>query len=366
MNELRRTPLHDLHRESGARMVPFAGWEMPLQYKGVLAEHAAARESAALFDVSHMGQYLLSGPDPARALERLVPADILGLAPNRQRYVLLTNDAGGILDDLMVANFGEALFLVVNAANADADAAHIRSGLPGHRLERCDDRALVALQGPRAEAALERIAPAVARLGFLEAAKLPIPGGEIWVSRSGYTGEDGFEISVPVSEALGFATALLSMTEVVPAGLGARDTLRLEAGLPLHGADIDPDTNPVEAGLAWSIGKSRRDGGARQGGFPGAGPILAALASGPARRRVGLLPEGRSPMRAGVQLLADDAGVGTVTSGAWGPSLGRPVAMGYVDARHAEPGTILAGEVRGRRVPVEVTRLPFRDSNYKR
>jgi aminomethyltransferase len=313
-----------------------------------------------------MGQSLLSGPDPARGLERLVPADIVGLAVNRQRYALLTDDAGGILDDLMVANFGEALFLVVNAANAEADAAHIQSSLPGHRVERCDDRALVALQGPRAEAALERIAPAVARLSFMEAAKLPIPGGEIWVSRSGYTGEDGFEISVPASEAVGFATALLSMTEVAPAGLGARDTLRLEAGLPLHGTDIDAGTNPVEAGLAWSIGRSRREGGVRQGGFPGAGPILAALAEGPVRRRVGLLPEGRAPMRAGTPLYAGDARVGTVTSGAWGPSVGRPVAMGYVESGHDGVDTVLEGEIRGRRVPVTVTRLPFRDRNYRR
>lgn len=347
-------------------MVPFAGWEMPLQYKGVLAEHAATRTSAALFDVSHMGQFILRGPDPARALERLVPANILGLAEGRQRYALLTDENGGIIDDLMVANRGDHLFLVVNAANAEADAAHIRSNLPGHTLDRVEDRALLALQGPLAETALARLVPAVARMRFMDVAVLPIAGADIWVSRSGYTGEDGYEISVPASQARGFAEALLGMPEVAPAGLGARDTLRLEAGMPLHGSDIDSTTNPVEADLAWSIAKPRRRGGAREGGFPGADVILAALEDGPARRRVGLLPEGRAPMRAGTRILAGDDEAGTVTSGAWGPSVDRPVAMAYIATNHAEPGTELTGELRGKRVPVTVTRLPFREANYRR
>ena len=366
MTELHRTPLHDLHLSLGARMVPFAGWEMPLQYNGVLAEHAAARSSAALFDVSHMGQLILRGPDPARALERLVPANVLDLGEGRQRYALLTSQDGGILDDLIVANRGDHLFLVVNAANAEADAAHIRSHLPDHTLDRVRDRALLALQGPRAEAALARIIPAAARMRFMDVAVLPIAGGEAWVSRSGYTGEDGYEISVPAAEARGFAEALLGISEVAPAGLGARDTLRLEAGMPLHGADIDATTNPVEADLAWSIAKPRRRGGEREGGFPGAGVILAALEDGPARRRIGLLPEGRAPLRAGTRVLAGDEEVGTVTSGAWGPSVDRPVAMAYIATEHAEPGTELEGELRGRRVPVTVTRLPFREANYKR
>jgi aminomethyltransferase len=299
-------------------------------------------------------------------LERLVPADILGLAPDRQRYALLTGEEGGILDDLMVANRGDHLLIVANAANAAADAAHIQSHLPDHRLERVGDRALLALQGPRAEDALARIVPAVRTMRFMDARTLPIAGGEVWVSRSGYTGEDGFEISVPASEARGFAESLLAMSEVVPAGLGARDTLRLEAGMPLHGSDIDVTTDPVAADLAWSVGKARRAGGDRAGGFPGATQILAALAAGPSRRRVGLLPEGRAPLRAGAPLFVGDDEVGSVTSGAWGPSVDRPVAMAYVKAEHADPGTELTGELRGRRVPATVTRLPFREPNYKR
>ncbi len=347
-------------------MVPFAGWEMPLQYKGVLAEHTDTRASAGLFDVSHMGQLILTGPDRARGLERLVPADVRGISEGRQRYALLTNDEGGILDDLMVANRGDHLFLVVNAANAVADAEHIRSSLPGNTLDVVEDRALLALQGPMAETALARIVPAVVRLSFMDVAVLPIQGGDIWVSRSGYTGEDGFEISVPTSEARGFSEALLAMSEVVPVGLGARDTLRLEAGLPLHGSDIDVTTNPVEAGLAWSIGKPRREGGARARGFPGAEPILRALAEGPSRRRVGILPEGRAPLRAGTKIYSGEEEVGHVTSGAWGPSVERPVAMAYVESGHSEPGTELTGELRGKRIPLTVTRLPFREAGYKR
>ena len=366
MSDLRQTPLRDLHLALGARMVPFAGWEMPLQYAGVLAEHAAAREGAALFDVSHMGQLLLRGPDPARALERLVPADLVGLAEGRQRYALLTNEEGGILDDLMVANRGDHLLIVANAANAEADAARIQSHLPDHRLERLDDRALLALQGPRAEAALARLVPAVAGMRFMDIRSLPAAGGELWIARSGYTGEDGFEISVPAAAAIGFAERLLGRSGVSPAGLGARDTLRLEAGLPLHGADIDAGTTPVEADLAWSIGRARRAGGERAGGFPGAHRILSELADGAPRRRVGLLPEGRAPLRAGAPLFAGGEQVGSVTSGAWGPSVGRPVAMAYVETGHAAPETALEAELRGRRVAATVARLPFRAPNYKR
>lgn len=366
MTDLRHTPLHDLHLDLGARMVPFAGWEMPLQYKGVMAEHNETRTSATLFDVSHMGQMILRGPDPARALERLVPADILVLKEGRQKYALLTDENGGIIDDLMVANYGDYLLLVVNAANADTDANHIQSHLPDHALERVNDRALLALQGPMAESTLARIVPAVARMKFMDVAALPIAGGKLWVSRSGYTGEDGFEISVPATEARAFAESLLGMPEVAPAGLGARDTLRLEAGMPLHGSDIDPTTEPIEADLGFSVAKSRRTGGAREGGFPGAERILGVIAEGPRRRRVGLLPEGRAPMRAGTRIFAGDKEVGQITSGAWGPSVDRPISMAYVESGYAEPGATLEGELRGKRVPVTVTSLPFREARYKR
>ena len=368
---LRRTDLHPLHLELGARMVPFAGWEMPVQYPaGVMAEHLATRAGAGLFDVGHMGQVVLRAPsgraeDAALALETLVPADIAGLAEGRQRYAVFTNAEGGILDDLMVANRGDHLFLVVNAARADHDVALLES-LEGIDVARITDRALIAIQGPSAEAALARIVPEVAEMRFMDVAVLASPHGEVWVSRSGYTGEDGFEVSVPSSGAEAFARALLDTEGVVPVGLGARDSLRLEAGLCLYGQDIDETTTPVEADLAWSIGKARRAGGARAGGFPGAGRILAELAEGPARRRVGLVPEGRAPMRAGTPLIDGEEAVGTVTSGGFGPTMGGPVSMGYVTTKKAAPGTRLDGEVRGRRQPVAVTRLPFTPPGFKR
>jgi aminomethyltransferase len=376
MTELKRTGLYDLHLALGAKMVPFAGYEMPVQYPmGVLKEHLHTRAAAGLFDVSHMGQVILrpkSGDlaDAAAALETLVPVDVLGLPEGRQRYGLFTNEAGGILDDLMIANRGDHLFVVVNAACKAADIAHLRAHLGATcEVEEITDRALIALQGPEAEAALSRIAPEVTDLGFMDVAVLPVSGGEIWVSRSGYTGEDGFEISVPAIEAEGFARALLGMDEVAPIGLGARDSLRLEAGLCLYGADIDTTTSPVEASLDWAIQKVRRRGGDREGGFPGDERILRELAQGTTRRRVGLLPDGRAPMRAGTLLFAAEDGegpIGHVTSGAWDPSVDRPVSMGYLETDSSDIGTTVYGEVRGKRLPATVAALPFRPATYRR
>jgi aminomethyltransferase len=357
-------------------MVPFAGYEMPVQYPaGVMQEHLHTRAAAGLFDVSHMGQVILrarSGDtaDAARALETLVPVSVLGLAEGRQRYAMFTSETGGILDDLMVANRGDHLFLVVNAARRDEDLAHLRAHLAETcEIEEITDRALIALQGPAAETALARLAPEVRDMRFMDVATPRVAGGEIWVSRSGYTGEDGFEISVPAREAEGFARALLDMDEVAPVGLGARDSLRLEAGLCLYGSDLDETTSPVEADLGWAIQKPRRAGGAREGGFPGAGRILRELAEGPARRRVGLLPEGRAPMRAGTALFAaEDAAepIGAVTSGAYGPSIERPMSMGYVALDFAGEGRQVFGEVRGKRLPAHIVALPFRPATYKR
>ncbi|PWE32199.1 glycine cleavage system aminomethyltransferase GcvT [Maritimibacter sp. 55A14] len=376
MPELKRTALHALHAELGARMVPFAGYEMPVQYKpGVLKEHLHTRAAAGLFDVGHMGQVILrprSGAlaDAALALEALVPVDLLSLAEGRQRYGVFTNAAGGILDDLMITNRGDHLLLVVNAACKAADIAHLRAHLDETcTIEVLDERALIALQGPEAETALARLAPEMAGMRFMDVATVPVSGGEIWVSRSGYTGEDGFEISLPAAEAEGFAKALLEMDEVEPIGLGARDSLRLEAGLCLYGNDIDETTSPVEAGLSWAIQKARRRGGDREGGFSGAERILAELETGPARLRVGLRPEGRAPMREGVALYAaaeGGAAVGHITSGAYGPSVEVPVAMGYLPAELARPGTTVHGELRGKRLPVTVAEMPFRPSTYKR
>lgn len=373
---LKRTPLHGLHLRLGAKMVPFAGWEMPVQYPlGVLKEHLHTRAAAGLFDVSHMGQVILrprSGrvADAAAALERLVPVDILGLEEGRQRYAIFTNESGGILDDLMVANWGDALFVVVNASRAEADIAHLRA----HVSDACEvtvveRRCLLALQGPAAEAALHDIAPGTSTLHFMDVGVFHAGDAELWISRSGYTGEDGFEMSVPEDKAVGLAGVLLARPEVEAIGLGARDSLRLEAGLCLYGSDIDETTSPIEADLAWAIQKARRTGGARAGGFPGAERILRELAEGPSRRRVGLLPEGRAPMRNGTQLFASEAAsepMGQVTSGGFGPSVDRPVAMGYVTAALATPGTTVWGDVRGKRLPATVTRLPFRQSTYKR
>ncbi len=371
--ELRRLALHDLHVALGGKMVPFAGYEMPVQYSaGVMKEHLHCRTAAGLFDVSHMGQVILqpkSGYEAtALGFEALMPVDVLGLAEGRQRYGLFTNDSGGILDDLMFANRGDHLFVVVNAACKADDIAHMTRHLSGVcEVIPVTDRGLLALQGPQAEAALARLIPSVAAMRFMDVAVLAWQGVDLWISRSGYTGEDGYEISVPQTHLAEFAKALLEQPEVMPIGLGARDSLRLEAGLCLYGHDIDTTTSPVEAGLTWAIQKARRAGGARAGGFPGASRILSELADGPERRRVGLRPEGRAPMREGVAIFAaDGTPVGTVTSGGFGPSVEAPIAMGYVAAAYAATGTVLAGEVRGKKLPLTICDMPFQPTTYKR
>jgi aminomethyltransferase len=366
MTGLSRTPLYDLHVALGAKMVPFAGYEMPVQYPlGVLKEHLHTRAAAGLFDVSHMGQVILRGQGVASALEALVPVDVIGLKEGRQRYGLFTNDVGGVLDDLMIANRGDHLFVVVNAACKAADVALMKAGLPGVKVDYLEDRALLALQGPLAEAALATLAPDVTGMRFMDHRVI----GEYWVSRSGYTGEDGFEISLPAGQAMDFAKALLAVPDVQPIGLGARDSLRLEAGLCLYGHDLDDTITPVEGALSWAIQKVRRTGGERAGGFPGAGVILRELESGPNGLRVGLLPEGRAPMREETLIYATETGteaIGYVTSGGFGPTLGRPVAMGYVPPAQAVSGTRLWGDVRGKRLPVSVVDLPFVPHTYKR
>ncbi|TAK47790.1 MAG: glycine cleavage system aminomethyltransferase GcvT [Xanthobacteraceae bacterium] len=371
-----RLPLHDLHVARGGRIVPFAGYEMPVQYAaGVMKEHLHTRAACGLFDVSHMGLIELTArsgrlDDAARALERLVPQDIVGLAVGRQRYALFTNAAGGILDDLMVANLGDRLMLIVNAACKEADAAHLATHLADIcTIEPLADRALIALQGPKAGAVLARLAPTTAAMRFLDAAMHDVMGVACFVSRSGYTGEDGFEIAIPLARAAAIVTALLDHPDVLPIGLGARDSLRLEAGLCLYGQDIGPDTTPVEAALEWSIQKARRTGGARGGGFPGADIILRQFEDGAPRRRVGLRPEGRAPVRGGASLFADATSgepVGKVTSGGFGPTVNGPVAMGYVPAALASPGTRLFAEVRGQRHAVAVAALPFVPTSFKR
>ncbi len=374
MSDLDTTPLTPLHKALGAKMTGFAGYEMPVRYPmGVLQEHLHTRARAGLFDISHMGQVLIRHeagfPGVAAGLERLVPADLLGLGEKRQRYGVLTDETGGILDDLMITNRGDHLLLVVNGACKVADIAHLRAGLPDCEVVPVTDRALLALQGPTAAEVLAPIAAGCEIMRFLDTGIFTSDYGELWVSRSGYTGEDGFEISVPGAEADRLARALLADETVAPVGLGARDSLRLEAGLCLYGQDIDRSTSPVEAGLAWSIGRARRAGGARPGGFPGADRILEEIGNGVARCRVGLLPEGRAPMRAGTALYPvpdAETPLGHVTSGAFGPSLGAPVSMGYVAASHAFAGTRLFGEVRGKRLPVAVVDLPFVPTGYKR
>jgi len=375
-NSLKRTPLYDLHVSLGGKMVPFAGYDMPVQYPaGVLKEHLQTRTSAGLFDVSHMGQLALrpkSGKveDAARALERLVPQDIVAIAPGRQRYAQFTNPDGGILDDLMVANFGDHLFLVVNAACKDADEAHLRANLSDDCvIDSLQDRALIALQGPKAEATLAKLCAAAPSMKFMDSGPHEVGGLKCFVSRSGYTGEDGFEISVPAGDAEALARKLLENPDVMPIGLGARDSLRLEAGLCLYGHDIDTTTTPVEAALEWSVQKSRRTGGARAGGFPGAAKILAHFDNGASRRRVGLLAQGRAPVREGALLFAGEAGgdpIGQVTSGGFGPSLSAPVAMGYVPTASSALGTKLFAEVRGQRLPLTVAAMPFVKNTYKR
>jgi aminomethyltransferase len=375
-SSLKRTPLHALHLARGAKMVPFAGYEMPVQYAGgVMKEHLHTRAGAGLFDVSHMGQIALHAKsgrieDAARALERLVPQDVIGVAPGRQRYAQFINEAGGILDDLMVANFGDHLLLVVNASCKAQDEAHLRAHLSQTCIiEQLPDRALLALQGPKAESVLARFCEGVAAMRFMDVSPFSIGGIDCFVSRSGYTGEDGFEISAPADKAEALAAALLGSSEVLPIGLGARDSLRLEAGLCLYGHDIDATTTPVEAGLAWSIQRSRRGVGQRPGGFLGADVILNQFARGVSRCRVGLKPEGRAPVREGAKLFTDDTSpdpIGVVTSGGFGPSVNAPVAMGYVPATHPADGSRLFAEVRGQRLAVRVKDLPFVPNTYKR
>ena len=368
-----KTPLHSRHVTLGARMVPFAGYDMPVQYPtGILTEHNWTREKAGLFDVSHMGQAFLIGPDHetvAKALEALIPVDILNLAPGKQRYSQLLNEEGGILDDLMVTRSSDpdedgVLYLVVNAACKDADYAHIEARLPaGVKLMRAEHRGLIALQGPSAEAALAAIAPGAAEMGFMTSVTLKVAGTKANVSRSGYTGEDGYEISAPAAKIGEIWDTLLLDGKVKPIGLGARDSLRLEAGLCLYGHDIDTQTSPVEAGLTWSIQKRRRE----EGGFPGAARIQTELRDGPPRVRVGLLPEGRAPAREGSDIATPDGDiVGRVTSGGFGPSLNAPCAMGYVPKALSAPGTRLSLIVRGKPLAATVAAMPFVPHRYKR
>jgi len=369
--QLQQTPLHALHLELGARMVPFAGYDMPVQYPlGVMKEHLHSREQAGLFDVSHMGQIRLTGSDAARALETLVPVDIVDLPVGMQRYAMFTNETGGILDDLMVANLGnDTLFLVVNAACKDQDLAHLRA----HIGQRCsieplfEERALLALQGPAAVTVLARLAPQVAQMTFMQFAPVSLLGVDCYVSRSGYTGEDGFEISVPAGSAEALARRLLAEPEVAAIGLGARDSLRLEAGLCLYGHDMNTATTPIEASLLWAISKTRRADGARAGGFPGAEAIFAQQQMGVARKRVGLLPQERTPVREGAEIV-DDSGaiIGTVCSGGFGPTLGGPVAMGYVDSAHTTLDTPVWAIVRGKKVAMKVSKMPFVAQRYYR
>ena len=362
---LKTVPLDAWHRAFGARMVEFAGYAMPVQYQGVLAEHLHCREQAALFDVSHMGQATLSGATAAAALERLVPGDMLGLKPGRQRYTLLTNEAGGIFDDLMVANLGEeGLFLVVNASRKDIDFTHIAANLPsGVQLRPHEDRALLALQGPDAAAVIGRIGPEAAQLPFMGVAAVTLAGVSCLVSRSGYTGEDGFEISIPAESAQVVAQRILDEPEVVPAGLGARDSLRLEAGLCLYGNDIDELTSPIEADLAWVIGKRRR----AAWDFPGAAAIRDQLEHGAVRYRVGIRPDGRAPARALTEIVGGDGTeAGTVTSGGFSPTLSAPIAMGYVRKDLAALGTALHLMVRGKPLPARVVPMPFVPHRYAR
>jgi len=373
---LNRTPLHALHIALGGKLVPFAGYEMPVQYApGVLREHLHTRSKAGLFDVSHMGQIALHAKsgraeDAARALERLVPQDIVAVAPGRQRYAQFTNENGGILDDLMVANFGDHLFLVVNAACKAEDEAHLREHLSDVCIiDPLPDRALIALQGPTAQSVLAKLCADAPAMRFMDSGPHEVDGLDCFVSRSGYTGEDGFEISVPADDAERLVKKLLENDDVRPIGLGARDSLRLEAGLCLYGHDIDTTTTPVEGALEWSIQKSRRHSGARAGGFIGADKILAQLDKGAPRRRVGLKAEGRAPVREGAALFADSASVepvGSVTSGGFGPSLNAPVAMGYLPASLAAPGTQVFAEVRGQRLPLKVAATPFVPNTYRR
>ena len=371
--DLHKTALHALHLELGAKMVAFAGYDMPVSYPaGILAEHRHCRASAALFDVSHMGQLRLTGADAARAMESLVPMDVIDLAPGKQRYAFFTNASGGLLDDLMITRrgpeHGNDLFVVVNAGCKAADIKMMATNI-GHRcgVQPLPERALLALQGPKAATALSQLNKAVLSLTFMTGASVTLAGADCFVTRSGYTGEDGFEISVPAEQAAALAKALLALPEVKPAGLGARDTLRLEAGLCLYGHDINETTTPVEAGLTWAIQKVRRAGGARAGGYPGAAVIERQLASGAATKRVGLVGLERVPVREGAPIVdAKGHKLGVVTSGTLSPSYGEPVAMAYLAINHALPHHEVYAEVRGNRQPMRVSPMPFVPHRYHR
>ncbi|MDV7103831.1 glycine cleavage system aminomethyltransferase GcvT [Vibrio sp. TH_r3] len=370
MSDLHKTPLYELHIEAGAKMVPFAGYEMPVQYPlGVKKEHLHTRASAGLFDVSHMGQLRLKGNDRAKVLESLVPVDIIDLPAGKQRYAFFTNEQGGILDDLMVTNFSDHLFVVVNAACKEQDIAHLQAHLTDEvELELIEDRALLALQGPKAAQILASIEPSVADMVFMDAKIVQLNGVECYVSRSGYTGEDGYEISVPADKAPALATQLTEMDGVEWIGLGARDSLRLECGLCLYGHDLDTTTTPVEASLLWGISKCRRQDGERAGGFPGANIILQQIATKDVqRKRVGLVGQTKAPVREGCKLFdAQDNEIGIVTSGTAGPSAGMPVSMGYVHIDYTAVDTEIFAEVRGKKLPMMVSKMPFVAQSYYR
>ncbi|WP_372741083.1 glycine cleavage system aminomethyltransferase GcvT [Neptunomonas sp.] len=367
---LNKTALFDLHVELGAKMVPFAGYEMPVQYPlGVKKEHIHTRTQAGLFDVSHMGQVKLTGANAAAALETLVPVDIIDLPVGKQRYALFTNADGGIMDDLMVANYGDWIYVVVNAACKEQDIAHMRANLgEGVEIEVLEDRQLIAIQGPTAAAALARIQPEVASMVFMDSREMSIDGVNCIISRSGYTGEDGYEISIPTADTERLVRLFLDQPEIEAIGLGARDSLRLESGLCLYGHDLDNTTTPLEGSLIWAISACRRAGGERAGGFPGADKILDQISNKNwTRKRVGLLGEGRAPIREGAELFdAQDNKIGIVTSGTYGPTIEAPVAMGYVATAFSALGTQVFAEVRGKKLPMTVARMPFIEQRYFR
>ena len=371
---LKRTPLYELHCELGAKLTEFAGYEMPVQYSlGILGEHQHTRTKAGLFDVSHMGQIILRGSsyqETALALEKVIPMDVLGLKEGRQRYGFLTTDGGGILDDLMFSNREDHIFVVLNAACKDSDIVHLRTLLePEISIEVIENRALIALQGPASETVLSEFNSQISAMKFMDIETLSIAGAECWISRSGYTGEDGFEISIPSSAAEAITRSILSKQEVEFVGLGARDSLRLEAGLCLYGHDIDEETTPVEASLTWAIQKARRTNGERANGFLGDKIITQQLDMGTYRKRVGFLPQTRAPMREGVEIYETESSkevIGKITSGGYGPTVGYPVAMGYINSEYVDSNDNLFGELRGKRVPVKIAKLPFVPLNFKR
>ena len=361
---LNRTPLFDLHIELGGKLVDFAGWELPVQYShGIKAEHLHCRAKASLFDVSHMGQVKLRGPGVTKALEKLVPSNIEGIPEGKARYTLFTNDKGGILDDLIVSNAGDYLFVVVNASMRDQDIPHLRNNLVGCEVEEITDHALIAIQGPKAESVVCKHVQEAVELKFMQTTIAKIMGVDCRISRLGYTGEDGFEISIPSETAIEIAKLFLKDEDCEPAGLGSRDSLRLESGLCLYGNDIDTATSPIEAQLNWVMQKRRRE----EGGFPGAEQILKELAQGPKRKLVGIKPEGGAPARQGT-IVCDqsDRQIGKITSGGFGPTVNGPISMGYVATEHSEPGTQVNLIVRNKSLPGRVTLMPFVTQNYKR